>query len=358
MMWKKLIAVGLFFAALEVSQAQAAQTRVPITSVHLQVDSEIVSGASGGRVNVTTSDSEFEIEGVEVLNEEDEWIGGMRPRISVELRAYDGYYFSGKSKSLFSFSGDDVSYSTARLQENKTELVVTLKLDKLENGDLTVTDAYWDESDGTAVWTHNPNAKYYQVKLYRDDSSVSGTCTTEEHYYEFSSKFTRRGDYYFEVRAVGSGSEKGEWESSDIWYVSAAEADDISGDLDESGSSRGPGVTGNISSENSWGPGVSGGASSVSSTASYSGNSSVSTGGHWCLDQRGWWYEYSNRTYPVNCWQCIDGRYYCFNESGYLRYGWIYWENKWYYTGSDGALMANVRTPDGYYVGGDGVWIP
>ena len=107
--------------------------------------------------------------------------------------------------------------------------------------------------------------------------------------------------------------------------------------------------------------GIAVNAASNNSTAAMSGvlpPAATGTNGHWCLDQNGWWYEYNNHTYPYNCWQCIGGLYYCFDESGYLRYGWIYWDNKWYYTGLDGALMANTRTPDGYYVGGDGVWIP
>ena len=202
--------------------------------------------------------------------------------------------------------------------------------------------------------------------MYRDDSSVSGTCTTDEHYYEFADEFTKRGDYYFEVRAVGSGSEKGEWESSDTWYVSSSEAEDISGGYSGRssstwGSNWGPGVVGNGYYGYSGYYGSSGGPG-VSGNYNYSsyGTQGATTGvnGHWCYDQNGWWYEYNNRTYPYNCWQCIDGLYYCFDERGYLRYGWIYWDNKWYYTGTDGALMANTRTPDGYYVGGDGVWIP
>lgn len=394
-MWRKLAIAVMILTTLGAGQVQA-ETRTAITSVHLHIDSEIVSGTSGGNVYVSTSDSEYQVSGVEVLNDDDDWIGGMQPRISVDLSAYSGYYFSGKSKSMFTFTGDDVSYSTARLEDSKTTLVVTLKLDKLENGDLTVTGAYWDESDGTAVWTDNPNAKYYQVKLYRDDSSVSGTRTTDEHYYEFADEFTRRGDYYFEVRAVGSGSEKGEWESSDTWYVSASEAEDISGGSSSRssstwGSNWGPGVVGNSYYGyngyygSSGGPGVVNngsygytGTTVVSSGQAVSSGSTIEAGsgyavgsrsryatpattginGHWCYDQNGWWYEYNNRTYPYNCWQCIDGLYYCFDERGYLRYGWIYWDNKWYYTGTDGALMANTRTPDGYYIGGDGVWIP
>lgn len=367
-------------------QAQA-ETRTKIEEVNLYIDSAIESGVSGGNVCVSTSDSEYRVGDVEILNEDDDWIGGMRPKITVDLYANSGYYFAGKSKSMFHLSGDEASYSTARLEDSKSTLVLTLKLDKLENGDLTVTGAVWDESDGTAVWDDNPNAKYYQVKLYRDDSSVTGTRTVDEHYYEFADDITRRGDYYFEVRAVGSDSEKGDWESSDCWYVSSSEAEDISGydgpgSWSSWGSSWGPGVVGDGYYNGYYGYGayagpggavygVNGGPG-VSADSGYSNGYNngynngcnngpgVTTGigGHWCLDQYGWWYQYSNNTYPRNCWQCIDGLYYCFNDSGYLRYGWIYWDNKWYYCGEDGALLANTQTPDGYYVGGDGVWIP
>ena len=31
--------------------------------------------------------------------------------------------------------------------------------------------------------------------------------------------------------------------------------------------------------------------------------------------------------------------------------------NAWYYCNSSGAMLANTRTPDGYYVGANGAWI-
>lgn len=364
-----LAALWMFGGVMQVH----AETRTKIDSVNLDIQSGITSGVSGGTVYVSTSDSTYRVGGVEILNDDDDWMGGMRPRASVYLYANSGYYFGGTSKSMFHFSGDEASYVTARREDNQTTLVLTFKLDTLENGDLTVTGAVWDESDGTAVWDDNPNARYYQVKLYRDGSSVGGTKTTEERYYEFAGNITRRGDYYFEVRAVGSGSEKGDWASSDSWYVSASEADDLSDGYSSGGpsgstwgSNWGPGVVGsgygyyyNNNTGSVWG--VNGGPG-VSGSSNYASNVgpgvTTGSGGHWCLDQYGWWYQYANNTYPYNCWQCIDGLWYCFNESGYIRYGWIYWNNQWYYCGSDGALLANTRTPDGYYVGGDGVWIP
>lgn len=268
------------------------------------------------------------------------------------------------------------------------------------NVNLTVTGLTWDENDGTARWDKNEYARYYQVRLYRNGSSVTSTRTTKDLYYEFEESITRKGDYHFEVRAAGDGSEKGPWASSYEWYVTSSEAEDLGGSYSSSSSQdvgHGPGVPGggyygvydsygnyyggytgsysgsyNSVSSNvveagvSSGPGVSGSGSSYSlgspgtaAAGGYAGGPGiVSVGGnHWCLDSYGWWYQYANGTWPRACWQCIDGSWYCFDNNGYRRYGWIYWNEKWYYCGEDGALMANTMTPDGYYVGSDGVWV-
>ena len=42
------------------------------------------------------------------------------------------------------------------------------------------------------------------------------------------------------------------------------------------------------------------------------------TGGRWKKDSKGWWYTDDTGWYPVEQWLCIDGKYYFFNEKGYL----------------------------------------
>lgn len=330
------------------SSALAAETRTPIKEINLHIESTIESGSSSGDVHATTDSSEFRVGDVEIMNDGDDWMGGMRPRVVISLYARSGYYFHSSGKSMFSFSGEDVTYVTSRRDNDKADMTVTINLEKLENGDLSVSGIEWDESSGTAMWDENPSAKYYQVKLFREGSSVTATRTTYEEYYEFAGDITRRGDYYFEVRAVGSGSEKGDWESSDSWFVSSYEADELSYNYAPMGG--GPGGSHSSGSYASGGPGDAGG---------QAGGSVVSgQGGYWCLDQYGWWFRNTDGSYTRNNWQIIDGSYYFFNESGYMRTGWIPWNNRWYYCGPDGALCSNTRTPDGYYVGGDGVWIP
>ncbi|MDO4268147.1 MAG: hypothetical protein Q4C73_06700 [Eubacteriales bacterium] len=373
------LAAGIILAAVMTAAGAAgalAQERQKIDEIHLTVESSIQSGSSSGNVRVTSGDDRFRVSGAEILNDDDEWIGGMTPRVSVELYARSGYYFSGTSKSMFTLSGDDARVTAVRREDDQTTLIVTLKLDKLENGDLTVTGAEWDEGSGTASWDENPNARYYQVRLYRDDKSLTGSRTAYDTSYEFGGYITKRGDYYFEVRAVGSGSEKGDWESSDTWYVSAREADDISYGYETSpgssqgsygpggwtpaeghGHSGGPGVS--QGGSGSGGPGVSSGSSGSGGPGVQQGiSTSTSSGNHWCLDQSGWWFQFADGSWPRDCWRQIDGKWYCFGQNGYIRCGWIEWSGRWYYTEASGAMLVNAKTPDGYYVGGDGAWIP
>lgn len=63
----------------------------------------------------------------------------------------------------------------------------------------------------------------------------------------------------------------------------------------------------------------------------------------------------SDGAYVTNCWVKVNGKYYYMNAAGTVT------KNAWigsYYLGSDGAMLTNTYTPDGYYVGSDGLWTP
>ena len=112
--------------------------------------------------------------------------------------------------------------------------------------------------------------------------------------------------------------------------------------------------------------------------------------GIWIQDEKGWWYKFSNGTYPKNGWaklpwQGIEYWYY-FDADGYMKMGWLessgsyYYLNpiigtnsgkmltgwqlidqKWYYFSTEqgakeGSLLRNTVTPDNYQVDQDGVW--
>ncbi|MFR1834412.1 MAG: transglutaminase domain-containing protein [Lachnospiraceae bacterium] len=74
----------------------------------------------------------------------------------------------------------------------------------------------------------------------------------------------------------------------------------------------------------------------------------------WKQDNIGWWYQNADGSYPTNTWKEISGAWYYFEGNGYMA------ANKWignYYVGSNGAMLTNTTTPDGYQVGADGAWV-
>ncbi len=64
--------------------------------------------------------------------------------------------------------------------------------------------------------------------------------------------------------------------------------------------------------------------------------------GEWKQDNSGWWYQNDGGSYPVNTWQWIDG-----NNDGIAES---------YYFDSNGYLLVNTTTPDGYQVNENGAW--
>ena len=74
----------------------------------------------------------------------------------------------------------------------------------------------------------------------------------------------------------------------------------------------------------------------------------------WKRNDKGWWYEEADGSYPTNQWRFINNKWYYFDNIGYML------ENRWvgnYYVGADGAMWYNARTPDGYRVDGNGKWV-
>lgn len=199
-----------------------------ITAIHLNIESEITAGSYDNDVDVDTDDDTYTMGGADFTNGEGEWYGGATPRLEIILYAEDGYYFGGSGRSMFSFSGTDVDYVSSRREDDNTTLIVVVDLEELEQENLQVEDAWWEGAYGVAAWEDVPAAKYYQVRLYRNGSSAgSAENVYNNNAYDFGSKITRSGEYYFEVRAVGSGSAKGEWERSNTWEVDDEDAEGL-----------------------------------------------------------------------------------------------------------------------------------
>ena len=114
-------------------------------------------------------------------------------------------------------------------------------------------------------------------------------------------------------------------------------------------------------------------------------NSSVSptgsqSGGSWKQDSNGWYYIKANGSRAANEWQTINGKEYWFDSNQYMATGWrqfvggiwYYFQadgslaknawvqnssGQWFYVGSNGEMLRNTTTPDGYYVNADGVMV-
>lgn len=302
-----------------------ASTRTEIDSISLDVESNIEAGDSSGDVDVTCDSGDYYVDDIEITNEpKNGWDDGDKPKLKVTVEAEDDYYFSsGLSKNDVDLRGADGKVTS--VTRKSSTLIVYITLDSLDGSDsgydLDVYGLEWDESDGMASWEDSGDARKYEVRLYRNDNSVTSVLTTSDTSYDFSGYITKSGDYLFKVRAVYSSSDKGSWEESDSWYVSSEEADEIS-----------------------------------DGRRTY-GSSSSSYKGAWLRDSVGWWYCNADKSYTVNNWQYIDDRWYFFNAAGYMVTGWIDWGGRWYYCGDDGAMYYNTTTPDGYYVGDDGAWV-
>ncbi len=65
--------------------------------------------------------------------------------------------------------------------------------------------------------------------------------------------------------------------------------------------------------------------------------------GEWKQDERGWWWQNDDGSYPTSAWYQIDG-----NRDGVA---------EWYYFDSEGWLATNITIDGKYTVNADGAWV-
>ena len=106
----------------------------------------------------------------------------------------------------------------------------------------------------------------------------------------------------------------------------------------------------------------------------------AASGSSWIQRNGVWAYREANGALVRNAHREINGKQYWFDENGnmiegwrqdgsgawyYLTPGqgalqtnsWLLYKNQWYYLGSDGKMLTESRTPDGYLVNKEGIWI-
>ena len=99
----------------------------------------------------------------------------------------------------------------------------------------------------------------------------------------------------------------------------------------------------------------------------------------WKKDNRGWWYMKRDNSYAKSELLNIDSKEYWFDGEGYMVTGWLqdksgdwfYFDNDggmrksawleyksaWYYLSSSGVMLKSAKTPDGYKVNSEGIWV-
>lgn len=63
----------------------------------------------------------------------------------------------------------------------------------------------------------------------------------------------------------------------------------------------------------------------------------------------GWWYQYPNGSYAVNCWKEIGGIWYHFGGDGYMNTGWQQINNQWYLFDAGGAMQTGWVYQNAWY---------
>lgn len=101
--------------------------------------------------------------------------------------------------------------------------------------------------------------------------------------------------------------------------------------------------------------------------------------GSWINSQKGWWFQKTDGTYPINTWAFINGSWYHFDKEGYMQTGWyqekdaawyylkgsgemaadgwVFLNGKWYYLYKNGKMAKSTTIGGVYYVGEDGTWM-
>ena len=298
-----ILAAGMSFPSL------AADEKIDKVRLSFSYSKEPETGDDIGDISVRGEGNGYTVESAEYTNAEDKdvWTVGDVPEVKVELSADDGYRFSYTSKSHFSISGSSAEFKRAKIYDDGDFMEVYVELDRV-GGKLSGAEALeWSET--TAEWDEVEGAKSYEVKLLRNDRTVT-TVSTSQTYYNFGGYFNKEGDYTFRVRAIASYNNKaGEWsEDSDTFTI----------DEDEIGN--------------------------------YSGS------GQWRQDSKGWWYAYDMGGYPSDCWKQIDGAWYHFDNSGYRQTGWQRLDGQWYYLNGNGVMLTGWQAINGqwYYLNGSG----
>ena len=340
-----LLALCVFFLVLSGGTALAAGS---ITRVTVRLSGEPpAAGAWVDEIWAEVNDSaHYSVAEAYYTNNVGTWAEIDIPEAVIILEAEDDYRFTTTGRGAVSVSGLNASFVSSKITESGSFYEITVRLpavggDSFEpvisEAEQAARDAearaYADEQAAQgntshkvlvyrrlwwnsyeANWAASDGASRYEVQLRLYETPVF-SARVKAGKYDMAPHIAQTGYYSFRVRAIFEDGKSGwsDWSDS-IWaeYHEQKTFDQAP--------------------------------------------AHIKTG--WHRDDGGWWYASPDGQFPVSTWMMIENCWYFFDEQGYRVTGWVKWKDLWYYMGSSGAMCTNTRTPDGYYVGADGVWIP
>lgn len=266
-----------------------------------------------------------------------------------------------------------------------------------------VQGVYQDKLQGYVHFYDNENPDADIVSVEEDGTAVL--------------KWAKPGESFVGTHTIKAEFDFGEFDTWESRYntptpasltfeisKAAPPAEDKPDDSDKPDNSDKPGQSGSQSSssgrDKSSGSGatrrdpVRGRTNSITGILTGTANSTANDGkSHWMQDEHGWWLRFADSSYPkaekrgtngiAYAWEQVNGNWWAFDESGYIKTGWMRDEDyngwfyldpehgmqtgwvlidgKWHYfhptsDGRKGILYVGRLTPDGYYVDENGVW--
>lgn len=341
-----------------------------INTIRLEVDADITAGTDIGTesINVTSSTDGIDIDNVEISSygipdqkktttsttssdddddtdissdddddelytgEDGTWHSNYKPVITVTLkRIDDDDKLSANKASDFKLSGTgDPVYVSSSGGTSKTE--VKIRLRALQTGSTVIDNAKFGKNatDGCYVDIGDTTDDiYYKIKLYRDNT-LQNTYTTEKGVksFDLTPYITKTGSYRVQMRIynVTTGTKSGYADVGTNIEITDNDLEDFKK------------------------------LSYARPAIQYENMASVS--GTWQQNDKGWWWQNTDGTYPTNAWRYINNAWYYFNADGYavtgdqeingnkftfdntscyMLSGWVYntKDTAWYYYGTE-----------------------
>ncbi len=305
-----------------------------------------------------------------------------RMRITLETTGEGDVEYTFRSSS---YSSSNISvkggtfYSAKRINSSTLEVVVTLSGVKGTYSE--PTDATWkDKGLGKAIWYMDYDSdddyykatatNYYDIYLYRGTAVIKRVENYRGTSYDFYPYMTKKGTYYYKVRAVPHTDDekkygkKSDWTESDEIYIEEKDVSDGTGQEEKKDTSS-------TSDNNNTNNSSTGPSTTPQQQEDLPPADTTKVG--WVSYNNNWFFRYPTGTYFTNGWLKLNDIWYLFDKNGKMltgwqqdkdswyfldangamRTGWIKGGNKWYYlnTAKDGYVEGTMRT--GWLVQGD-----